>query len=183
MAYLIFNNSNLVKIAENDAELKKVFEGNNISVLVNDLDFNSIKFQEKIAVYNNSAISYTSVLPQITSSYEMQNVINNTKKEIERWLTTNINHSDYNKWNNYLSQLNATQSSVVFTSLNSSNSWYGQIGSSGNTNDKKYCTKSEIDAAEARGEIVEKTNIINCSLEKYYYLNSQINLSLLQLPL
>tara|TARA_R110000823_G_scaffold213688_1_gene343536 strand:+ start:826 stop:1383 length:558 start_codon:yes stop_codon:yes gene_type:complete len=184
MAYLIFTqDNNLISIAENDLELQKVLKDEHNSVSVSDENFNFIKYSEKSVSYDGVSVSYTEVNPQITSVAALNGTIESTKKSISNWLEKKQTHTDYSKWNDYLTQINNVVPSAVFSSLSASDAWYDQIGTSGETNDKKYVTKTEVDSAENNGETVTKTDIIGCSLEKYFNLNSQTSLSLLQLPL
>jgi len=111
MSYFLFSyNSEPSKIAENSIDLNNL--NVNLStckvIEVSQSDFDSVKLVQKLCTgYNGDIPIYTDPkLPVDISKDNLNNYINNIKKNIKYFLDNNKNHPDIQKWTNYYSQLN-----------------------------------------------------------------------------
>jgi len=131
MAYFIFlkNSDNiegtLSKIAENKSDLDNCNITQSDYKIIEDSqeNFNLVKLNLKIvSKYNGDTIIYSDIDPDISDknniiffkdSILLKEYINGFKKLIKNFLDSNKNHSLYNKWNNYYSQLSNLDISTI----------------------------------------------------------------------
>jgi len=131
MAYFIFlkNSDNiegtLSKIAENKSDLDNCNITQSDYKIIEDSqeNFNLVKLNLKIASkYNGNTIVYLDIDPDISDknniiffkdSILLNEYINGFKKLIKNFLDSNKNHSLYNKWNDYYSQLSNLDISTI----------------------------------------------------------------------
>jgi len=131
MAYFIFSKNSddiegtLSKIAENKSDLDNYNITQSDYKIIEDSqeNFNLVKLNLKIASkYNGNTIVYLDIDPDISDknniiffkdSILLKEYINGLKKLIKNFLDSNKNHSLYNKWNDYYSQLSNLDISTI----------------------------------------------------------------------
>jgi hypothetical protein len=127
MAYFIFlkNFNNLsgsfYKMAENLSDLNNlnIFEDDYKIIEDTQENFNLVKFNIKNVVkYSGDTITYGDNDCFIKNKKNMEIDINYNKKLIERFLENNPNHLLFNRWNNYLNQLNNVNVDLITYPLN-----------------------------------------------------------------
>ena len=114
MAYLIFNKDldnvagSLCAIAANDTDLNNL----NIDldgvkkISIDDSVFTQVQLSEKYPIsYNGETVNYIDYADSHTSQEQFQSVIDDRISSINNFLTSNENHPDYTKWNNFKTQL------------------------------------------------------------------------------
>ena len=115
MAYFVFgknldNVSNTIyRIAENISDLNNLNITQDIYKIIEDSqsNFNSVKLGSKtVDKYNNNTITYIDLTISVNDKNELQNYINNFKKEIKQFTDNNPNHPLFSRWNDYYNQLN-----------------------------------------------------------------------------
>jgi hypothetical protein len=131
MAYFIFSNNFdnqegfLYKIAENEFNLNNLnIDKSNYKIIEDSQsNFNLVKFGNKIpSKYNNNnnTITYVDNVTSFINKQELQEYINNFKKQINQFLKNNLNHPLYNQWNDYYNQLNNLDLNSIIYPLNKS---------------------------------------------------------------
>jgi len=131
MAYFIFSKNSddiegtLSKIAENKSDLDNYNITQSDYKIIEDSqeNFNLVKLNLKIvSKYNGNTIIYSDIDPDISDknniiffkdSILLKEYINGLKKLIKNFLDSNKNHSLYNKWNDYYSQLSNLDISTI----------------------------------------------------------------------
>jgi hypothetical protein len=115
MAFLVFNKNNgnnfgsLYNIVENenDLNLLNIIKEDYITISISPEDFFEIKLNIKSVVrYENNSVIYEN----LTHSLEKEDLLFHLeilKTKINNFLKNNKNHSSFDKWNNYLNQLNS----------------------------------------------------------------------------
>ena len=129
MAFFIFikNKDNipgcLYKIAENISDL------NNLNIMQSDYkiiedsaeNFNAVKLQTKIIEkYNAETIFYQNNNLSFSKKIILETIINYEKDTISNFLKNNPNHPLFNRWNDYLNQLNNLNLDSITYPLNKS---------------------------------------------------------------
>jgi hypothetical protein len=131
MAYFVFGknldniNNTIYRIAENESDL------NNLNIMQSDYkiiedsqsNFNLVKFMNKFPEkYVSNTITYIDQIPTIAfpSKKELQEYVNNIKENIKQFTNNNPNHSLFDRWNNYYSQLNTLNLDTISYPLNKS---------------------------------------------------------------
>jgi len=129
MAYFVFlknldnTEGSIYKIAENLSDL------NNLNIFKEDYkiiedtqeNFNFVKFcKKKVLKYSGETITYEDNNFFNKNKKSMENEINNKKNLIEQFLKNNPNHSLFNRWNSYYSQLNNVNVDSIAYPLNKS---------------------------------------------------------------
>jgi hypothetical protein len=129
MSYFIFGENldnvsgTLYKIAENQSDFNNLNITPSVYKVVEDseFNFNLVKLGSKIAdKYNNNTITYIDVTISFYNKNELQNYVNNFKKEIKRFTDNNPNHPLFNRWNDYYNQLNSLNLNTITYPLNKS---------------------------------------------------------------
>jgi hypothetical protein len=129
MSYFIFikNLDNieatLYKIAENQSDLNYLNINQSDYKIIEDSksNFDLVKFGNKFPVkYNNNIITYIDQNILFEKKIEIQNYVNNLKKQIKQFTDINPNHSLFNQWNNYSIQLNNLNLDTIIYPLNKS---------------------------------------------------------------
>ncbi len=129
MSYFIFGanldnvSGTLYKIAENQSDFNNLNITPSVYKVVEDseFNFNLVKLGSKIAdKYNNNTITYIDVTISFYNKNELQNYVNNFKKEIKIFTDNNPNHPLFNRWNDYYNQLNSLNLNTITYPLNKS---------------------------------------------------------------
>lgn len=131
MSYFIFSKNtenitgSLYRIAENLQDLNNIikveFQTNYTIIEDTQQNFEDVVLSKKTVIsYNNNNIFYDTVPLKFYKEEELQNYINNLKLQIKSFLENNSNHIYFNKWNNYLNQLNQFSLSNFTFPLNQS---------------------------------------------------------------
>lgn len=128
MAYFIFTKNldnvsgTLCFIAGNETDLNNlnINKQNYHIIEVSNEDFNSAKLGEKyVEKYNGNTITYLDTIQNFDKN-SLKKYIDNFKENIKNFLDLNKNHSTYNTWNNYLTQLNNLNLNSINYPLNKS---------------------------------------------------------------
>ncbi len=129
MFYFIFikNSDNLngtiFRIAETQSDL------DNLNIIKTDYkilqdteeNFNDVKFGKKFPLkYNESSISFVSQNTSFIDKKQLENYIENYKIFIKNFLESNSSHYLFNRWNDYLNQLNNLNLDLISYPLNKS---------------------------------------------------------------
>ena len=136
MAYFIFNQNQLYKIAADDTAKNKILEdiSNYTEKTVSTADFNRVRLNEDFATLDaNDNIVFEPTLDaenRYTTSSQLQGCINNIKKYFEAWLVDHSNHPDKQIYADYLTTLESFDVSTV--TLPTDDSW------------EKYCNDNSI---------------------------------------
>jgi len=135
MAYFIFGKDldgvlgTISRIAENQNDL------NNLNIRKEDYkiiedsqdNFNQVKFGTKYPEkYNNNIITYVDFERNFNDKNSLKFYIKNFSSQITDFLELNKQHPDFNKWNNYLNQLNSLNINDITYPLNKSLEQYFQ---------------------------------------------------------
>jgi hypothetical protein len=129
MSYFIFGKNldnvegTLYRIAENQNDLNNLNITSSIYHILEDSqsNFNLVKLGNKIAdKYNNNTITYIDQTFLFNSKNDLQNYVDNVKKQIKQFTDNNPNHQLFNHWNNYLNQLNSLNLDNITYPLNKS---------------------------------------------------------------
>jgi hypothetical protein len=113
----------LFKIAENQSDL------NNLNIIIDYYkiiedsqdNFNLVKYGNKSVIkHNNNTIFFIDISISFARKEQLQDYINNFKKQIKEFIDNNHNHPLWNQWNNYYSQLNTLDLSSITYPLNKS---------------------------------------------------------------
>jgi len=135
MAYFIFGKDldgvlgTISRIAENQNDL------NNLNIRKEDYkiiedsqdNFNQVKFGTKYPEkYNNNIITYVDFMRNFNDKDSVKFYIKNFTNQINDFLELNKQHPDFNKWNNYLNQLNSLNINDITYPLNKSLEQYFQ---------------------------------------------------------
>lgn len=120
MAYFIFTKGldsitgSLYKIAENISDLNNLnLNQSNYTILQDTLEnFNFVKLSLKVVEnVNGQTINYIDLRQDgpntifFKDSTSLENYINIVKNQIKLFFKNNLNHPDFQKWNNYYNQL------------------------------------------------------------------------------
>lgn len=129
MSYFIFGKNldnvsgTLYKIAENQSDLNNLIIAPSVYQIIEDSqsNFNLVKLGNKIVdKYNNNTITYIDITFSFYDKNELQNYINNFKKEIKQFTDNNPNHPLLSRWNDYYNQLNNFNLDSITYPLNKS---------------------------------------------------------------
>jgi hypothetical protein len=135
MAYFIFGKDlegvlgTISRIAENQNDL------NNLNIRKEDYkiiedsqdNFNQVKLGTKYPEkYNNNIITYVDFKRNFNDKNSVKFYIKNFTNQINDFLELNKQHPDFNKWNNYLNQLNSLNINDITYPLNKSLEQYFQ---------------------------------------------------------
>jgi hypothetical protein len=140
MSYFIFlkNFDNvdgtIYRVAENQSDLNNLNISQPDYKIIEDSQENfnlvklGIKFPNK---YNNNTITYTDQTFLFYNKIELQNDVDNIKKQIKQFTDNNPNHPLLSRWSNYYTQLNNLNLDTISYPLNKSLEQYfddlGQI--------------------------------------------------------
>ena len=126
MAYLLFNKdqenvtSTFQKLIANDTELANVQPQQEAYKVItcSDDDYNSVKYREKWpSHYTGDTVTFETIDidypdkedPSVPAGYDqvtMQDQLDQSKSAISKWVASHSSHPDFDKWNNYLTELN-----------------------------------------------------------------------------
>jgi hypothetical protein len=129
MAYFIFGknldniNGTIYKIAENQNDLNNLNITPSIYQIIEDSqsNFNLVKLENKFPdKYNNNTITYTDRFFLFYDKNEVQNYVDNVKKQIKQFTNNNPNHPLFSRWNDYYNQLNSLNLETITYPLNKS---------------------------------------------------------------
>jgi hypothetical protein len=140
MSYFIFlknldnTEGTLFRIAENQSDLNNLNINQPDYKIIEDSQGNfdlvklGTKFPDK---YNNNIITYIDVTISFTSKEELQNYVNNFKKQIKQFTDNNPNHSLFSRWSSYYTQLNNLNFDSIEYPLNKSlEQYFNDLGQS-----------------------------------------------------
>jgi hypothetical protein len=140
MSYFIFSKNSdnvtgtIYRIAENASDLNNLNINQTDYKIIEDsqINFDAVKYGTKnIVKYNNNVITYEDksiifddnikdgVLVRYGKQY-LNEYISNYKTYIKQFTNNNINHSLYNRWNNYYNQLDSLNLDSIQYPLNTS---------------------------------------------------------------
>ena len=114
MAYFIFTKDSddltgtCYRIAENISDLNNLnLDQSSYKIIEDSIDnFNAVKYGTKsIVSYNNNTIVYEPVSGTIENKKDFQLILDSTITHLNLFLKYNINHPQYNQFNNYSIQL------------------------------------------------------------------------------
>jgi len=129
MSYFIFlkNLDNvegtIYKIAENQSDVNNLNINQPDYKIIEDSqeNFNLVKLGTKFPdKYNNNIITYVNSTISFTNKEQLQNYVNNLKKQIKQFIDNNPNHSLFSRWNSYYNQLNNLNLDSITYPLNKS---------------------------------------------------------------
>ena len=112
----------IYKIAENQSDL------NNLNIIQSDYkiiqdsqeNFNSVNLNIKqVLKYNGNTITFDNVQNLFTKN-TLQQVVNNSKIQIQQFINNNSNHPLLGRWNSYYNQLNNLDLDSITYPLNKS---------------------------------------------------------------
>jgi hypothetical protein len=140
MSYFIFlknldnTEGTLFRIAENQSDLNNLNINQPDYKIIEDSQGNfdlvklGTKFPDK---YNNNIITYIDVTISFRSKEELQNYVNNFKKQIKQFTDNNPNHSLFSRWSSYYTQLNNLNFDSIEYPLNKSlEQYFNDLGQS-----------------------------------------------------
>ena len=113
----------LYKIAENQSDLDNLNIIKSSYKIIEDsqINFNSIKFRNKFpSGYNGNVITYTDENIFLTKKEQLITYVDDFKNKIKQFTDNNPNHSLFNLWNNYYTQLNNLNFDSITYPLNKS---------------------------------------------------------------
>lgn len=129
MTYFVFTKNleniegSLYRFAENKIDLDKL----NIDVSCytvienNQINFNEIKNGNKIVLkYSNNTLDVIDGHFSFTEKKKLERYVNMLKNQIKEFIENNINHPLFDRWNNYLNQLNNLNLDTITYPLNKS---------------------------------------------------------------
>tara|TARA_R100001086_G_scaffold191162_2_gene108469 strand:- start:1324 stop:1803 length:480 start_codon:yes stop_codon:yes gene_type:complete len=140
MAYLLFNKdqenvtSTFQKLIANDTELANVQPKQEAYKVItcSDDDYNAVKYREKWpSHYTGDTVTFETIDldypdkedPSVPAGYDqvtMQDQLDQSKSAISKWVGSHGSHPDFDKWNNYLTELNSLDiSSWTYPTLKS----------------------------------------------------------------
>jgi len=138
MSYFIFSKDldniegTLLKIAENQFDL------DNLNLMKSDYkiledsqeNFINVKFGKKYpSKYNENVISFIETTTTFVDKNQLKLRIENNKITIKNYLNNNPNHSLFNLWNNYYTQLNNLNlDSIVYPLNKSLEQYFNDLG-------------------------------------------------------
>jgi hypothetical protein len=129
MSYFIFGKNldnvdgTIYKIAENQNDLNNLNITPSAYKIIEDSqsNFNLVKFGNKYPVkYDNSIITYVDQTISFNNKNEIQDYVNNFKKQIKQFTDNNPNHPLFSLWNNYFNQLSSLNTPLISYPLNKS---------------------------------------------------------------
>tara|TARA_R110000803_G_C11984169_1_gene321113 strand:+ start:661 stop:1086 length:426 start_codon:yes stop_codon:yes gene_type:complete len=115
MAYFIFNNNSLFRIAANDAHKNSlnINESDYVIKDVSDQDFNKVRLNKKTAKLVNDDIVLQDILVSSINEEELNQNIQLVSDEINRFSINNENNALYDDIKNYQNTLHNFDSSSV----------------------------------------------------------------------
>jgi hypothetical protein len=128
MSYFIFlpNLDNidgtLYRIAENESDFNNLNISKNSYKIIEDTqsNFDSIKYENKLAKYNNNLIIYTDQTISFKNKEQLQQYVISFKNDIKKFTDNNPNHPLLSRWNDYSNQLSALNFDSITYPLNKS---------------------------------------------------------------
>jgi hypothetical protein len=129
MSYFVFAKNfdnvsgSIYKIAENQSDLNNLNITQTIYKIIEDSEanFNLVKLGTKFPdKYNNNTITYIDQINSFNNKNQLQNYVNDFKKQIKEFTDNNPNHSLFDRWNNYHNQLNNLNLDTITYPLNKS---------------------------------------------------------------
>jgi hypothetical protein len=139
MAYLIYLKnteepiSSLYRIAENENDLNQLnINKSDYNIIeINQENFLGIKNNIRYAIldHNTQQISYDFKQIIFFDKEDLKNRLNELKNLIKQFLDNNKNHSSFDKWNNYYSQLNSLNlDNITYPLNNSLEKYFNDLG-------------------------------------------------------
>jgi hypothetical protein len=129
MSYFLFiNNLNNIegsfyRMAENQYDLDNLnIEKNDYKIIEDSHEnFDLVKYGNKFPIkYNNDNIIFIDQTCSFIKKEQLQHHINNFKDQIKQFTDNNLNHTLYNRWNNYYNQLSNLDLNSIIYPLNKS---------------------------------------------------------------
>ena len=129
MSYFIFENNldniegTIYRIAENQSDLNNLNISKFDYKIIEDsqLNFDLVKYGNKYpSKYISNIITYVDQTYIFRNKNELQNYINNFKQQIKQFIDNNLNHSLFNRWNDYYNQLNNLNLDIITYPFNKS---------------------------------------------------------------
>jgi hypothetical protein len=140
MSYFIFlkNLDNtegaLFRVAENQSDLNNLNINQPDYKIIEDSqgNFDLVKLRTKFPdKYNNNIITYIDVTISFTNKEELQNYVNNFKKQIKQFTDSNPSHPLFSRWSSYYIQLNNLNFDSIEYPLNKSlEQYFNDLGQS-----------------------------------------------------
>tara|TARA_R110000751_G_scaffold177176_1_gene283473 strand:+ start:921 stop:1346 length:426 start_codon:yes stop_codon:yes gene_type:complete len=103
MAYFIFNNNSIFKIAANDTDKSNfnIIESDYVIKTVSDLDFNDVRLNKKMATLVNDSVVLSDSELKFNEQTSLVDYINGMYPLINAFLSSNENHVSYNDIKTY----------------------------------------------------------------------------------
>jgi len=129
MTYFIFTKDSdnientIYRIAENQIDFNNLnIEDNNYKIIQDSIEnFNLVKLNKKFPIkYNGDIITYVDANINFIDNFGLKFHIDNIKYLINCFLKSNPNDIHFDKWNNYLTQINALDLKNITYPLNKS---------------------------------------------------------------
>lgn len=140
MAYFIFlknqdnNEGTLNCIAENYSDLNNLNINQSDYKIIEDTqeNFDAVKYGIKIPVkYNDNIITYKNTTTSFLKKEDLVYYIENFKSRIKQFTNNNLDHTLFNRWNNYYNQLNNLNLETITFPLNKSlEQYFNDLGQS-----------------------------------------------------
>jgi hypothetical protein len=129
MAFFIFSKNldnvegTIYKIAENQSDLDNLNINQSNYKIIEDSqsNFNLVKLENKIiSKYNNNVITYIDKNTTYENKADLKIDIDALQQQIKQFTDNNPNHPLFNRWSNYLTQLNNLNLDDISYPLNTS---------------------------------------------------------------
>jgi len=129
MAFFIFSKNldnvegTIYKIAENQSDLDNLNINQSNYKIIEDSqsNFNLVKLENKIiSKYNNNVITYIDKNTTYENKADLKIDIDALQQQIKQFTDNNPNHPLFNRWSNYLTQLNNLNLDLITYPLNKS---------------------------------------------------------------
>ena len=129
MAFFIFSKDldnvegTIYKIAENQSDLDNLnIDQSNYKIIEDSQsNFNLVKLENKtISKYNNNVITYIDKNTTYENKADLKIDIDAIQQQIKQFTDNNPNHPLFNRWSNYLTQLNNLNLDLITYPLNKS---------------------------------------------------------------
>ena len=129
MAFFIFSKNldnvegTIYKIAENQSDLDNLNINQSNYEIIEDSqsNFNLVKLENKIiSKYNNNVITYIDKNTTYENKADLKIDIDALQQQIKQFTDNNPNHPLFNRWSNYLTQLNNLNLDLITYPLNKS---------------------------------------------------------------
>jgi hypothetical protein len=140
MSYFIFGKNldniekTIYRIAENQSDLNNLNISQPDYKIIEDSqsNFDLVKYGNKFPdKYNNNIITYIDQTVLFKDKNELQNYVNNFKKQIKQFTDNNPNHPLFSRWNDYYNQLNNLNlDSIVYPLNKSLEQYFNDLGQS-----------------------------------------------------